>query len=114
MIDKLGKFIKKKIDRKVNKSKKNKTQITKEFGITSQYLNDMENGKRVPSVSLMKTMIDVLDLSDEEQIELYDLASESHKTKRIPADIEEYIMANEEAKNKIRKIIYENKSEEVK
>ena len=32
MIDKLGEFIKKKIDRKITISKKNKTQIIKEFG----------------------------------------------------------------------------------
>lgn len=112
MIDKLGEFIKKKVDRKINTSKKNKTQITKEFGITSQYLHDIENGKRVPSASLMKTMIDVLGLSEKEQIELYDLASESHKTKRIPADIEEYIIENDGAKNEIRKLI--SKSREVK
>ena len=109
MIDKLGEFIKKKVDRKINISKKNKTQITKEFGITSQYLHDMENGKRVPSASLMKTMINVLGLSEKEQLELYDLASESHKTKRIPADIEEYIIGNDDAKNEIRKLISKNR-----
>lgn len=109
MNEKLAKFIKKKVDRKVNVSKKKKVEIVKEFGITPQYLHDMENGKRIPSASLMKTMIGVLDLSEKEQIELYDLASGSHKTKRIPADIEEYIIENDDAKKEIRKLISKNK-----
>lgn len=109
MIDKLGEFIKKKVDRKINISKKKKSDLIKEFGITSQYLHDMENGKRVPSANLMKIMIDVLGLSEKEQIELYDLASESHKLKRVPADIEEYIIGNDSAKTEIRKLISKNK-----
>ena len=36
------------------------------------------------------------------------------KNKKIPADIEEFIIGNDEAKEKIRKIIYENNSGEVK
>lgn len=109
MNEELAKFIKKKVDRKVSISKKKKTEIVKEFGITPQYLHDMENGKRIPSASLMKIMIGVLDLSEKEQIELYDLASGSHKTKRIPADIEEYIIENDDAKKEIRKLISKNK-----
>ncbi len=108
MNDKLGRFIKKKVDRKVEVSNKKRADIIREFGITTQYLHDMENGKRVPSSSLMKTMITVLELSDQEQIELYDLASESHKSKKIPADIEEYIITNDDAKDEIRKLISKN------
>lgn len=105
MNEKLGAFIKKKVDRLVDTSNKKKADIIKEFGITPQYLHDMENGKRVPSANLMKTMIVVLGLSNKEQIELYDLASESHKSKKIPADIEEYIIENDKAKKEIRKMI---------
>lgn len=108
MNDKLGRFIKKKVDRKVETSNKKRADIIREFGITTQYLYDMENGKRVPSSSLMKTMITILELSDQEQIELYDLASESHKSKKIPADIEEYIITNDDAKDEIRKLISKN------
>ena len=105
MNEKLGDFIKKKVDRLVDTSDKKKADIIKDFGITPQYLHDMENGKRVPSASLMKTMITVLGLSNKEQIELYDLASESHKSKKIPADIEEYIIENDNVKKEIRKMI---------
>ena len=104
MIYKLGDFIKKKIDRKVKGTNQKKSDIIKSLGITNQYLHDMENGKRVPSSNLMKSMITVLDLSEQEQIELYDLASESHKIKKVPADIEEYIIENKEAKDEIRKL----------
>lgn len=109
MIDKLGEFIKKKIDRKITISKKNKTQIIKEFGITPQYLYDMENGKRVPSASLIKTMIEKLGLSEQEQIELYDLASKSYKEQKVPIDIAEFIINNEKIKNDIRKAIKNEK-----
>ncbi len=108
MSDKLEEFIKKKIDRKLYVSHKKRADLIRELGITSQYLYDLENGKRVPSANLMKKMIMVLDLSKQEQIELYDLASESHKSKKIPADIEEYIITNNKAKDEIRKLIMKN------
>lgn len=109
MNEKLGIFIKKKVDRKVNATKKKRADIIRDFGITTQYLHDMENGKRIPSASLMKKMIEILNLSDQEKIELYDLASESHKSKKIPADIEEYIITNDNAKQEIRKLISKNR-----
>ena len=37
-----------------------------------------------------------------------------HKSKKIPADIEEYILENDEAKEKIRKLIAESKQREVR
>ena len=114
MYEELGKFIKKKVDRKVNKPKKIKADIINDLGITTQYLHDLENGKRTPSRDLMKKMITILNLDQNEQIELYNLVCDCHKNKKIPADIEEYIIENEEAKDKIRKIIYEKKSGEVK
>lgn len=114
MYEKLGNFIKKKVDRKVNKSNKKKADIVKDLDIKTQYLHDLENGKRTPSPELMKKMIAILELNKSEQIELYDLVCDCHKNKKIPADIEEYIVMNDEAKEKIREIIYENKSGEVK
>lgn len=112
MTNKLGKFIKNKVDRTVKTSNKRKANIINDLNIKTQYLYDLENGKRTPSPDLMKKMIEVFDLNEEEQIELYDLVSESHKTKKIPADIEEYIIENENAKNEIRKLISKNKSKE--
>lgn len=110
MIYKLGDFIRKKVDRKVKSANQKKSDIIKSLGITNQYLYDMENGKRVPSSNLMKSMIIVLELSEQEQLELYDLASESHKIKKVPADIEEYIIENKKAKDKIRKLMKDNNS----
>ena len=40
---------------------------------------------------------------------LFDLATENSKTKKIPVDIANYILENEDAKSKIRKMIYEEK-----
>lgn len=113
MFEELGKFIKKKVDRKINKPVVNKTDIINNLGITNQYLHDLENGKRTPSPDLIKKMITILNLNDNEQIQLYDLVCDCHKNRKIPADIEEYIINNTEAKDKIRKLIY-NKSREVK
>lgn len=114
MYEKLGDFIKKKVNRKVSKSKMKKAEIINELNIKTQYLHDLENGKRTPSPELMKKMISTLNLDKTEQIELYDLVCDCHKNKKIPADIEEFIIGNEEAKEKIRKMIYEKKSGEVK
>ncbi len=113
MIYKLGDFIRKKIDRKVKKTNQKKSDIIKSLGITSQYLHDIENGKRIPSTSLMKSMIIVLELGEQEQIELYDLASESHKIKKVPADIEEFIIENKRAKDEIRKLMKESNNKEM-
>lgn len=106
MYEKLGEFIKKKVDRKINKPAKTKANIINELGIKTQYLHDLENGKRTPSPELMKKMIMVLGLDKMEQIQLYDLVCDCHKNKKIPADIEEYIIENAKAKDEIRKIIY--------
>jgi transcriptional regulator with XRE-family HTH domain len=104
----LGEFIKDKINKYLeNQKEKRKADLIKEFDITTQYLNDIENNKRVPSTSLMKKMANILNLTNKEKIELYDLASNSHKDKKIPADIEEYILNNKDAKNKIRKLMNE-------
>ena len=103
MNNNLGGFIKIKIDNYLEKhNKKKKADI-----ITTQYLNDIENSKRVPSSKLMKKMIDILELDEKSRIELFDLASESHNKKKVPADIEEFILNNSEAKKKIRKLITE-------
>lgn len=109
MESKLGEFIRNKIKVYLENNKgKKKSDLIKELNITTQYLNDIENNKRVPSASLMKKMISILGINNKEKIELYDLASASHKDKKIPADIEEYILNNKDAKTKIRKLISES------
>lgn len=109
MANKLGKFIKDKVDRTVINTDKKKANIINALNIKAQYLYDLENGKRTPSPDLMKKMIEVLNLDEKEQIELYDLVSENHKSRKIPADIEEYIIENKSAKEEIRKLISKNK-----
>ncbi len=96
-----------------------KTKITikdlmSKLGISHQYINDLENEKRTPSNSLLEKIADVYNLNHQERIKLFDLATESSKTKKIPVDIENYIKNNKNAKDEIRKIIYGNNSGEVK
>lgn len=105
MEKRLGDFIKKKINVVIEKENKKKSEIIRELSITTQYLNDIENGKRIPSAKLLKRMVDVLQFDDNEKIELYDLASDCHKSKKIPADIEEFIVNNKKAKIEIRKLM---------
>ena len=107
MDNRFGDFIKKKINVVIEKDNMKKSEIIRELSITTQYLNDIENGKRIPSSKLMKKMAKVLKLNENETIQLYDLASECHKDKKVPADIEEFIINNKDAKNKIREIIME-------
>ena len=107
MNNKLGDFIKRKINNVIKKDNKKKADIIRELSITTQYLNDIENGKRLPSSILMKKMVEVFNLNDKEKIELYDLASECHKDKKIPVDIEDFIVNNKNAKTKIRKLMNE-------
>lgn len=107
MDNRFGDFIKKKINVVIEKDNKKKSEIIRELSITTQYLNDIENGKRIPSSKLMKKMIEVLKLDEKDTIQLYDLASECHKDKKIPADIEEFIISNKAAKKSIRKLMSE-------
>ena len=50
MNEKLAEFIKKKVDRKISKTTKTKANIISDLGITTQYLHDLENGKRTNTV----------------------------------------------------------------
>ena len=80
------------------------------LGISHQYINDLENNKRVPSNKLLEAIARTYNLNSERKIKLYDLATQSSKTKKVPVDIENYILENEEAKEKIRKMIYEEEN----
>lgn len=91
------------------KSKKTIKTITEELEISPQYLNDIENGKRVPSGILLKKIIKLFNLDGNEQRKLYDCASNSYKEKKVPADIAEFIINNEDAKDKIRKLMKDYK-----
>ena len=84
---------------------KNK-ELVKKLEITPQYWYDIENDKRIPSDYLLKNIANVLQLLDIEKIELYDLASKAHKNEKIPVDIAEYLLKNNDMKKIIREKIY--------
>ena len=111
MNSQLGIFLKEKIKKHIEVNNIKKADIIRQLNISTQYLNDIENGKRVPSPELMKKLKFVLNLSELEQIKMYDLASYEHKVKKIPADIEKFIIENDNAKDEIRNLMkkYENK-----
>ena len=110
MNNKLGYFLKEKISNYVKINSKKKSQIIKELEITTQYLNDIENGKRVPSYELMKKIAITLKMSDDDQIKMFDLASKSYKEQKVPMDIAEFIINNEDIQKDIRKVMKEKKS----
>ena len=86
----------------------------KDFYKFMRYEKDMHPYSVIKNKDGSITIVhNVLGLDKKEQIQLYDLVCDCHKTKKIPADIEEFIIGNDEAKEKIRKIIYENNSGEV-
>ena len=109
MNNELGKIIKVKIKNYLKNKSIKKAQIIKEFEITTQYLNDIENGKRVPSYNLMKKIAKVLMMSEEDKTKMYDLASKSYKKKKVPVDIAEFIINNEKIQKEIRKAMNSNK-----
>lgn len=89
------------------KSGKTIKVLKEELGISHQYLNDMENNKRVPSDKLLEVIAKIYNLDSKDKIKLFDLATESSKTKKVPVDIANYIIENCDAKIKIRKMMYE-------
>ena len=103
MIDNLGDYLK--FLRKNIQEKKTIKKITSELNISPQYLNDLENNKRVPSGELLNKFIKLYKLEQEEKIKLYDLAAISYKKKKVPSDIATFIIENEDVKNKIRNMM---------
>ena len=91
------------------KSGKTIKVLKEELKISPQYLNDIENNKRIPSDKLLRKFAETYKLGGDEKTILFDLATENSKTKKIPVDIANYILENEDAKSKIRKMIYEEK-----
>ena len=91
------------------KSGKTIKVLKEELKISPQYLNDIENNKRIPSDKLLRSFAETYKLGVDEKTILFDLATENSKTKKIPVDIANYILENEDAKSKIRKMIYVEK-----
>ena len=110
MTDNLGNYLK--FLRKNTQEKKTIKKITSELNISPQYLNDLENNKRVPSEELLNKFIKLYKLEKEERIKLYDLAALSYKKKKVPSDIATFILENEDVKNKIRNMMQDYTKEE--
>lgn len=110
MTDNLGNYLK--FLRKNAQEKKTIKKITSELNISPQYLNDLENNKRVPSEELLNKFIKLYKLEKEERIKLYDLAALSYKKKKVPSDIATFILENEDVKNKIRNMMQDYTKEE--
>ena len=89
-------------------------QMAEKLEITAQYMHDIENNNRVPSEKILKRMEKAFNLNQEEKEKMYDLASTSYKEKKVPVDIANYIIGNSEARSKIRKMMKEDKTGEVK
>lgn len=75
--------------------------------ISAPYYSDIEKGKRYPPDSeKLEKIIDALQLSDEEKIELYDLAAEERQD--IPNDIKKILAESENLKLLLRTISSKN------
>ena len=67
-------------------------QFAKQIGISNVYLSYIESGKRpAPSKSILKNIVDVLDLSDSETSRFYSLAALSHNHGDFQSDLIDYI-----------------------
>lgn len=68
--------------------------LAKKVGISNAYLSQLEHGIRVnPDSDVIVRIAQVLDLTQEESAELFDMYSRA--TGQVSPDIAEYIMSNE-------------------
>lgn len=111
MNNRFGNYIVDLRNKKMNNS--SSRQIAKLLDITPQYMCDIENGSRVPSAQLLNKIVEVFKLENEEKDKLYDYAATSYKNNKVPADIADFIINNDEAKNVIRQMMNEQKMGEV-
>ena len=87
-------------------------QMAKKLEITPQYMHDIENDNRIPSKRVLNKIEKVFNLNQREKEKLYDLASNSYKEKKVPEDIAAFIIENDDAKIKIRRMMKEYKNKE--
>lgn len=112
MNNEFGEYISKIIQKYLSKNDCTKTKLAEELNIKYQHIYEMENGRRTPSLKLMNRMVNTFELSDTEKIKLFDLVTYVHKDKKIPADIEQFIIENKEATKLIRDLMSNYKTEE--
>lgn len=67
--------------------------LAEKLGIVPSYMSDIENNKRnAPNQDILKKMIEVLELNEEESNELLDLAAASKES--IALDLTKYVSDN--------------------
>lgn len=77
--------------------------LAKELDVSPTYLSDVENNRRnALSYENLKKIIEILNLDEEEQKILYDLAGETKD--EIPADVESFVNGNTEVIALLRKM----------
>lgn len=95
----LGNLIKNERKKKFNKA----SSFAKELGISSAHVSDIEKGNRLPSKQLMKKIINIIKSEEVTEETFYDyLAKESNEGKKIPIDVQEYMIENCNLQNLIR------------
>ncbi len=88
------------------KLKKTMDEISSEMGISKTYYFDIEKGLRNFPIQLLDKLIIALEVSDDEKQDFIDFA---YKSRGVCApDIIEFVNANSEARNLIRRIINKN------
>ena len=98
MTGKFGKFIEKK------RKAKNITLrgFAAELEIAPAYMSDIEKGHRYPpDKDKLEKMAEILELSDEEKNDMFDLAA-GEKDNSVSPDLPEYIMGTEKARVALR------------
>lgn len=92
-------------------------KLASELGIAPAYLSDIEKGRRYPpDREKLFHMARILELSETEQNDMFDLAADE-KDEAVSQDISEYIMESQKARLALRtakkRNISEDKWEEV-
>lgn len=94
------------------KEKKTLKNVSEAIKISVTYLKDIEYSYRVaPDAELVDAIALYFKLSEEETIELYDLAADSRKD--VPQDIKKFILNNPDMKEKIRELIKNEENKDV-
>ncbi len=94
-----GTFIKeKRLEKGINLRK-----LATLLNLAPSYISDIENGNRnSPSPDIMEKLIKILELSENERNEMYDLSAKN-KTNTIAPDISEYVKSNDAVRVALRK-----------
>ena len=76
-------------------------ELAEMLGISMGYLSQLEHGKRVcPDQELLKKMIEVFNLNEEERIIIFDLYEKA--SGKLSPDIVEYVQSNDIIKKALR------------